>query len=362
MNAPRIPSNQVWLAMAAVLLGKVFFPFPRNIAANASSAAPWAVLAAGAVTWLLFWPVAAALARRPGRNLIDLALTAGGRPLAIITALALASSVVPGAGNGVRMATEMVVTWFLPHTPQTFAMVGLVAVAALGAALAPADLVWIGAVAFWPTLFAVAVVVMGNVGWGFFREVLPASGTGLLPVAGTVLPATSNYGEMAYLAVISRFVTAPQHLWRIAGKSLAAAALAMTAVVLVYLMVFPLPGGLAVPFPLLEMTRLLQGGRYLERVDALYITFWAFGTVGLVAGSVQVVAVLIQDAFRLPNHRGAVLSLMVAVVAVALFPASQADAVAIEAVIRQWAFVPTLLLPVSIALVAGLRRRGGSHG
>lgn len=363
MKPQEITPYQLWTSLIGSMLVRSFYTFPRAAALTASTAAPWAVLAAGAAAFLLFWPVAAALARRPGQNLIDLALAAGGRPLAIGVALPVAALLIGGTGIGLRQAAEMAVTGFFPHTPQTFAMASLIAAGALGAAMSPAGLVWIGAVSAWPALAALLLVLLGNLAWGQFRNVLPPAGPGLLPVAGELLPLTSYYGELVFAAVVSRYLTAPRHLVRAAGQAVAVSALTGAAMVLVYLMVFPLPGGLTVPFPLLEMTRLVMGGRFLERVDALWIGLWTLGSAGLAAGALQTAALLFRDAFRLPDHRGAVLPLAVAVLATALFPGNQENAVAMETfVVRRWGFLLTLVLPLLVALLARVRRRSAGAG
>jgi hypothetical protein len=79
-------------------------------------------------------------------------------------------------------------------------------------------------------------------------------------------------------------------------------------------------------------------------------------------------ALLFKDAFRLPDHRGAVLPLTMAVLAMALLPSNQATAIVIETnSLRRWGYLIALGLPLAITLVARLRewrrkraRRGGS--
>ncbi len=357
MKQTTIPFHHLWISLAASMMVRSFYTFPRAAAIGTSTAAPWAILLAGGVTLLLFWPLAAVLAKRPGQNLIDLAVEVGGRPLAIGVALVLGALLIGGTGIGIRQASEMAVTGFYPHTPQTFAMVSLVLTACLGAALSPPSLIWIGAVSGPPTLGTLLLVLIGNLGWGRFRHIIPPTGPGLVPVMAQVLPLTSFFGELVYLAIISPYVRTPRRLMRAATWGLGLSTAVGAALVLVYLMVFPLPGGLSFPFPLLELTRLIQGGRYLERVDILWIWLWVVGSTGLAAGAIQSTALLITDAFRLPTHRGAVLPLAVATLSVALFPSNQATAIAIETfLVRRWGFIFTLLLPLAIALLA--RRRG----
>lgn len=119
MKADRIPLHHLWAAILVTIAGKALETVPRALALATTTAAPWAVLVTGAAAFLLFWPVAATLARRPGTGLIDLTQSAGGRPLAIATALVLSGFLLAGAGLSLRQASEMAVTAMYPHTPQS---------------------------------------------------------------------------------------------------------------------------------------------------------------------------------------------------------------------------------------------------
>lgn len=267
------------------------------------------------------------------------------------------------SGLGLRQISEMVVTAFFPHTPQTFAMAELIITSAAGAAMSPPGGPWVGSFYAGPALLSVLVVLLGNMGWGQFRNVLPATGPGLFPVLGEVIPLTSHFGELILLAVWSSYLSRPRHLLSTAAWVAAAVALLWSAVALVYLMVIPLPGALAVPFPFFEMTRLVQGGRFLERVDAFWIYLWTMGTTGQVTAALQTTAFLFRDAFRLPDHRGAVLPLAVSVLAIALFPSNQQGAIAAETFfIRRWGFLIALVLPLLIALLARARQQSARPG
>ncbi|HEY3366261.1 MAG TPA: GerAB/ArcD/ProY family transporter [Symbiobacteriaceae bacterium] len=355
----KISEGEFQRAMIATLVVRTFYASPAGAGEAVSTAAPWVVLLAGAAAALCFWPVAAALSRRPaGQNLVDLCLDAGGRPLAIVVTLAIGFFLVGSAGISLRQLSEMTVTAIYPHTPQTYAMVGLAVASTAGAAMDVAGLAWMGSVYAWPTVIVVLLVLAGNFGWTNYRAVLPLTGHGLLPIAGAVLPLSSYFGELVFLTVYARFVVSPKQIVRTGVSAVGVSALVLSAVVLVYLMVFPLPSSLDVPFGLFELTRLVQGGRYVERLDALWIIFWAFGTAGVTAASLQVTAILWQGAFRLPDYRRAILPLAVTMVAVALLPSNQAAAVVFEVHgFRNWGFLITLVLPLAVTLLARLRKR-----
>lgn len=364
MRKDQVSFTQLWTTICGALVTMAFHTLPSGAALATSTAAPWAILVSGGLALLMFWPVASALAQLPGKNLSDLALTAGGRALAIATALLLGGLFVISAGLGVRQVSEMVVTALYPHTPQTFAMVSLVTTAALGASMTPAVALWIGSLYNWPMLISILLLLAGNLGWGQFRNLVPLTGHGLLPTGLELLPLTSYAAPLAYMAIFCSLLPSPGKLVRASVYALGVAVVIWSLVILLYLMVFPLPGGLDVQFPLFEMSRLVQGGRYFERIDALWLIFWTFGAAGRLTESLMATALLFKNAFHLPNHRGAVLPLTMAVLAVGLFPSNQVGAVEAEIYgLRRWGFLVALGLPLLIALLARVRARqkGGRH-
>ncbi|MFZ5816970.1 MAG: GerAB/ArcD/ProY family transporter [Bacillota bacterium] len=358
MKPRQIPPYHLWSSVLGVLLVAAFYAFPRSVAASTSTAAPWVVLLAGATVLLMVLPTLIALSRRTGHNLIHLALDGGGRPLAILVALASNAAIAASAGFSLRQAAELVVTALYPHTPQTFAMSTMLIASALGAAMAPANAFWLASLYVWPTLGSILLLLIGNVAWGQFRNVLPATGHGILPTLQEVLPLTSHYSPLVLLFTFCGFLPSSQRLVRSTVYSIVGATLTLSLVILIYLMVFPLPAGLGIPFPLFEMSRLVQGGRFLERVDVIWIVVWTYGSVLRTGLVLMAGAHLFKEAFRLPDHRGAVLPLAVSTLAVALGPSNLATAIAGGTFfLRRAGFLIFFVLPLVVTLLAWFRRR-----
>jgi high-affinity Fe2+/Pb2+ permease len=89
--------------------------------------------------------------------------------------------------------------------------------------------------------------------WSHYANLLPATGPRLLPLTGQVLPLTSYFGELVLMPAFCAYLQTPRRLVQAAAWAL---------VLVVFLMVFTLPAGLAVPFPFFEMTQLVMGRRF----------------------------------------------------------------------------------------------------
>lgn len=358
MNNDQVSGKQFTGAMIAMMLAEAFGAHLRGVAFSASTAAPWALLLAGGLAFLLVWPIAAQLSRRSGHNLIDLCLDAGGRPLAIAAALVFAFQIIATLSLSLRQIAEMAITAAYPHTPQTFLISTLLLAGVCGARISPPGLVWFGYVWAMPMLLAILVIVVGAWPWGKLSHLMPPTGPGLLTVTAELVPMTSYFSKLSVLFVLCSYLKSPRRLvsYTVGAGAVVTATWALA--ILVFLMVFPMPDGLSVPFPLFDLTQLLMFGRFLERLDALWMLFWAVGgAIGLSTG-LMAAALMWRDAFRLPSHREAVLPLAAAILATSLFPSNQATALDYEIFfLRRWGFVTALLIPLLIALAAQARRR-----
>jgi len=358
VTGPSISHNQLWVATLGLLVTKVFYPYPRGAAVSAGAAAPWTELLSAGVAFLLFLPVLTAMATRPGKNFVDLTLEVGGRPLAIISALGIAAFLIGANAIRLRVISELAVAALYPFTPQTFLMGSLVFTAVVGAWVSPQGLAWLTAMVTWPTVVGILGLLAGCIGWVTSAYLFPLTGTGAMAVARAVFPMTSHYSELLYAAVLAGFVSKPHLLPGAIGKAVGVTCLVSAATVLIFLMVFPYPGVDHIPFPLFELTRLIQGGRFLERTDGLWVLFLTFGSALLLAIALQVSALLLQQAFRMPTHRDAIVPLAMAMLAGALFPSNQAAAIVADLMyFRRWGFVIALVLPMLIAGAAYWRRR-----
>lgn len=362
MKPGQIPLQHLWSGIFGLLIVAAFYSFPRSVAAHVFTAAPWAILLAGAAVSAMLLPTVLALAGRTGQGLIDLALQGGGRGLAIAVAVLISAFSITSTGLSLRQASELAVTALFPHTPQTFAMSSMILASAAGAAMAPANAFWIASLFAWPALFSILLLAVGSVAWGQFRNALPPTESGVLPVLLEVPALTSHFSPLVHFLTFAGLLAPARGLPRGALTTIGATSVTWALVLLFYLMVFPLPGGLAVPFPVFEMSRLVEGGRFLERVDSLWILIWVFGSVLRSSVAILGSAWLIKGAFRLPDHRGAVLPLAVSSLSIALFPSNLADAVAVEGfVFRKFSYVIFFLLPLLVTILARMRQRRGGE-
>lgn len=354
-----------WSLAAAgitVLVSLVFHPVYLGPLWVSGTAGWLAFLLGGLLVGLLFWPVAGAVATSPGGTLISLARAAAGSPGAVGTALLVGGLLVYHAGLTLREASEMAVTMVFPHTPQTMAMVALVMGAAYGA-YGGIDAIVFLCRAFLPVLLSLLLLVaIGTLGWGEFRYLLPLWGHGGRPLGVGSLLTVAIYTPMLFLLVGSANLHDRRQLWKAALAVAGVATICFTVLKVVLLMVFPYPLGESVAFPIHALTRLVLGGRFLERIESLWLFFWVYATACHLGAVLHTAAAMYAEAVGFPSHRTAVLPLILLAGTIALFPPDISQTIGWHTGAAPLAATIGFGLPLLLTGAAALRRRLTHHG
>lgn len=360
--APRasIGSRSLAAAGAAVLLAQFFAPMLLAVVQAGETAGWLALLIAGALAAALFWPVGVVLASVPGGTVIDLARQAAGAPAAMATGLLIFLSLTYHSGLLLRETAEMTVSAVYPHTPQTFVIVALAACALYGAAMPITSLVRLGRMFLPALILSLLLVLVGSFGWGQTRYLLPIWGPG--PGVLLVRSAKLLWAYLPFLFVLmaagqlrDRQQMAPAGMVAMGIASIMAAVITV-----VLLMVFPMPLGATITFPLHHMARLVLGGRFFERTEGIWTLVWVFGLAYHLAALWHTAASAYAAAFALPSHRAAVVATATVAVIISLFPQDQPAVFLWHEAAAPYATAVTLGLPLLFAaLVAGRRRWAG---
>lgn len=354
------PSYGSWslaAAAATVLLAQLFHPILLFPVQEVGTAAWLTILLAGLGAMAALWPVAAMLQSRVKGNLIDLADAAAGVPGQVFTAVALTAVLVYHCGAVLRETAEMAISAVYPHTPQTFAVVTLTLCLLYGAWGGFATLVRLCRLFLPALVIAILFAVAGSFGWGELRFLLPLWGHGPRTMLTSLPQIMSNYETVLVLLMGAGQLRDRAHLFRAGAATLAFTSIMLSATALVLVMVFPLPLGYSITFPLHEMARIVSGGRFFERMDGVWVCIWVFGTACHLAVLVHVAAQAWAQAFRLSSHTLAVLPLTAVVLTLAFFPPDQGRTLVWHAAEGLAVVAVTFALPLLLAVWGWLRIR-----
>jgi hypothetical protein len=148
-----------------------------------------------------------------------------------------------------------------------------------------------------------------------------------------------------------------RQLTRTALLTLLVSGAAFAIVTVTLLLVFAFPYGVNIAFPLHESTRLVLGGRFFERMDAVWLFVWVSTTILHLAAVLHGSSLIFARSFKLPRHQLAVAPLAVAVLTVAFFSRDQPQTILWHEYSAGVMVSLSMILPALLAAIAAARRR-----
>lgn len=214
-----------------------------------------------------------------------------------------------------------------------------------------------------PLLVTFAIIYAGTVGWGELRYLLPFWGPGPLPLLWRSAGIVGLFGPSALfvLAAMGK-LRSRRESWKAAVGGLVLPGLVLSVGKAILLMTYPMPMGLGITFPLHEMSRLVLGGRFFERIDPLWLSIWVIATSLHLGALLCAAATSCASAFGLPSHRTVVLPLTMLTATLALFPKDQGAALVYHEAMAPYSLAIGFGLPLVLAAAVSVRKGRAMHG
>ncbi len=336
-------------------LAQLFQPGLQIIFRNGMNAAWLAALLGGFFSTLVLLPMAVSLKRLPGGSLVDLAQAAVGRAGAMAVATVLSAIFCFVSGLFVRETSEMAISAVFPHTPQTFATTTLLLGAVYVAWGDGSSVVRLGRLILPALVISVGLIMVGSMGWGEWKYLLPLWGPGLPTLLATTPQNASFFAPAAVLAVLAGDVSDRTSLVRVFVLTPLISGLALAVVKLILSVVFSYPVGLNIAMPLHMAARLVVGGRFFERLEGVWVFMWVLGITVLLGALLHAAAATFSRAFSMERHRTALFPLATVTLTVAFFPPDQATTITWHQESSLWVTAISLLLPALLGVIGLLR-------
>lgn len=303
-----------------VLLAKVFLPYFSFFIQKGLSATwvvvllqlPIAVVGVLALAWLL--------QAHPGKSVVEIGDDLVGPVVGLFFSFIIVAFFVMLVGFELRQFSGFLLTAFLVNTPVSVVaaafLLAVTAVAYMGIDIT-ARLAWLF---FFPFLFLIALLLAltGNL-WET-HGLFPVLGPGVKGLAKTVATTLGVGSEIVLLAVIAPFM-APKAIRPAGLVSVLASGFIALFIMLAALLTFPFPVTQELTLAIFEISRAINIGRFLVRLETLFLPLWMLaGLITMTAGLYAAAAVAAR-ALKMPYYRPFVFPMAVLITAVCfVFP------------------------------------------
>ncbi len=375
MNAKRLPlihTGRVGVVELTALMTvysstEIFLSMPSRIAVEGAGFA-WAIpLVSGTLVTIAFLIVHFCLKRFPGENLLQVISRLFGRFTALPIALVFALLLLAQTALVTREFTETVVTTVLPATPSAVIAFTFLLAAFYYAYKGLEGLSRTALLFSYFSLVGVALLLILPLSWFDVRLLLPIWGRGVGNTLWFGAINSSLFFNVLFLSILYPTLRNRNHFLYVGVISTIVTAVIFSMVLVVFLGTFASAVSGKVPFPMYQLARVIYVGRFVQRLEAIFVFLWTAAAVIKMGFGLWMVAYLYALGFGMPLYRPLLAPVTLQLYVLSFLPPDFPAVLALSAsVFEPYGWLVGVALPVLLAVAAVLwdwrRKRRGNGG
>lgn len=357
----RVGTKELIAMLTLFVSADVFLAFP-TVTAKLGLEAGWMIsLISGVVALVIFALVNAGLKRSyPGHDLIDVARLTMGQGVGWFVSVVIGIYFLLVTAGVMRQFMEQIVSNVLQNTPLLI-IGGLFTIAVSYIAQCGLEGICRTAYIILPILIG-AMILLGFalMNWWQPAWLLPLWGSGPLPVLRGGLLYSSIFTNVLLISLIYPHAHEPEKLMRVGVWSIVITDCLLTGFIILFFMIYPAVEGAKIAFPFYELARMIYIGRFMQRLESVFIFLWVSVAVIRISMTLWASAYSFSRGFKWPTFRPGVPALALLAFALSLIPQSQVQVVELtDRYLVVWGNLIVFGIPLFIVLVGLLTRRGG---
>lgn len=352
----KIGEREAVAYLVTIVIGKVFLTYPAILVGYVANAAWAVVVLSGLVTAFFLIFMVKLVTTFPGKSFPEICEHILGPYLGPVVALLPVGGWLMEEALLLRNFSESMLVVALPETALSIIVLCFLGACIVGVYYGLENIARASYISFPFTLTAIlAITLLSFTTWktDWFYPIL---GEGVLPMLKAGVIRSSDFVEVAALYAMPSFFH-PKQVKKIGFKAVMLSTAIFLLVIITYTMSFPFPVGQEPYLPLYMMARGVYLGQFFQRIEAIFVIFWVFAGLLLLASGFYALCMILAQTLRLPDYKPVILPFAIIIFALAFAPASLPDAVYLSNyAIREWAWVIFFGVPIILLTVARLRR------
>jgi len=338
---------------------QIFISFPRLITETGGTAG-WIVSIYILILSLIgFWLISKLFKRFPNKDIIDIGQEVGGKIVYVILGLSLGVLGIILEAITLREFSENVKTISLTNSPISFIMALFIFGAVFSCYFGIEPIVRIHAIGTSIIAVIYLIILLALLPLMDIDNVMPVMGNGPYKIFGEGFFRLSFFTGLIIAFYLPPFIKSFKKFKSSVYTSIIFSGLFMTIGTLVYLMVIPYPSSLENTIPIYDLSRLINYGRFFQRIEPLFLTIWSFAAYLYFCGGLYFSIYAIKKALNLPYFEPLIIPLAIIMFNLSILPESFMSAVKIENIFsRTYSFIPIFGIPILLLIVARIRKKG----
>jgi len=355
----KISNRQLQILLVLDILGTGVTALPRTAAESAGQDGWVSVLIAALAAAVVVWLAATLAQRFPSMSFPDYTSAVLPRPLAVVCSVGLLVKLTVTCALELRIFGEIIRHTMLPQTPFAVVCGLMLLLSAYAAAKGYETRARIGEILIYIVVLPLVFVFALAARESDFTNLLPVLDTPVADILNGAGQSLFAFTGMELVLLAYPYLAKPKQARRAAVQAILLTGGLMAAVTVITLARFTSSGTMASPWPVLDMMDTVDlPGSFIERQEALMMTFWIVSLFAVVNAGLFFSALLLRDTVKRGKHYQYILFLIPVIFALSLWPESMTRTYALLRLLNRtfgtalYAFVIPLLL-----VMAFLRRK-----
>ncbi len=353
----KISLRQLQALLVLDILGAGVIVLPRRAAMFAGQDGWLIIVAATGLAMVAMFLIASVGRQCPDKSFVELCARLLSKPVAVLFALGFVVKILIGIAMEIRFFTEIIKQTMLPNTPFFIIYTTILLLSAYAAAKGYETRARMAEV-----LLPIVFIPLGIV---FAFAAMDVDFTNLMPVFSTpaktlgwgALFSGLSFTGIEYVLLVYPYLQRPKHARNSAVVAVGIIGAVMTLITLVTIAKF---GPLEVQrqmWPVLEMMDVTDfPGSFIERQDALIISFWIVSVFAMVNAGLFFSSLLLKDVFNKGRHSMYIIICIPLVLLLTALPQNMGQVWRImDVVYITFGAVYMVGLPVLLVLMAKIR-------
>jgi len=282
------------------------------------------------IVLVLFALMSKLYSRFEGMDILDIGEYLAGNVGRVITGTVFIVYFVCILSIVLREYAENVKTVSLPSTPIVYIM-GFFAISMIvGAYTGIEALVRTSAISVPIIAFAFFIIILGVSQYYDVTNLFPILGTGAKDIFIEGIPKISFFSAISVLFFMTPFIKTYKNFKSIGYISIIIAGVLLALSTLAYVFVFPYPSSLENILPIYSLARLINYGRFFQRIEALFVVIWDTVAMLYLSTGLFFTVYIYKKTFKLAYYKPLIIPFTIIILGLSLIPQSYMEVVEIE--------------------------------
>lgn len=350
-----------WEAVAVLinmLCTKIFLNFPRVTAENAATGGWIYTLYFSILAFLAFFIITKLYKRFEGKDLIDIGEHIGGSAGRIIVGTVIVIFFTYIVSVVLREFAEDLKVIALTVSPISFVTLFFIAGMVVGAYMGLEAIVRCHAVMVPVIAIGFLLIILGVSPYFDLSNLTPVLGSGVENIFFKGIAKLSMYGEFMLIFMMMPFIGVYKNFTRIGYAALGFSAFFLFLGSVALLLVIPYPVSIENFLPIYQLARLINLGRFFQRVESMFVLIWAAAALLYLTAGFYFIVYSLKKSFKLPFYRPLIFPIAIIIFTLSLLPPNLSTAVALETkYFRNYAWLISFVMVVILLAVARFIKR-----